>query len=124
MSKVRRSMRAPLRCIVHVHTSLNNTIVSLASLDGDVLAWASSGSLGFRGSRGSTGYAAQAAAESLSRRAVQRGVRLVEVRLRGMGYGKEYALRGLSTGGLKIHRLVDTTLVPHNGCRAPKRRRV
>ena len=120
----RRESRLPAHAVVHIQTTLNNTIITLTNAGGDTLLWASAGSLGFRGSRGSTSYAAQATAESVSRRAFQRGVQTVHARMQGMGYGKESSLRGLQIGGLRVVRIVDTTLVPHNGCRPPKRRRV
>nr|QGN73929.1 ribosomal protein S11 [prasinophyte sp. MBIC10622] len=120
----RRESRLPVHALAHIQTTLNNTIITLTTLDGDTLLWGSAGSMGFRGSRGSTSYAAQVTAENVSRRAHQRGVQTIDVRTQGMGYGKESSLRGLQIGGLKVLRIVDTTLIPHNGCRPPKRRRV
>jgi small subunit ribosomal protein S11 len=112
--------------VVSIQASLNNTLISITDAHqcGNVLTWASSGTVGFKGSRRSTNYAAQACAESVARKAVQLGILFVEVNLRGLGFGKESALRGLQLGGLTITHLRDTTQIPHNGCRPPKRRRV
>lgn len=109
--------------IVHVMTSLNNTIFTLTDLSGDARASASAGSVGFKGSRRSTSYAAQAGAEALAQKAVSLGFQAVHIKLKGIGYGKESSVRGLQLGGLQISGIEDVTPIPFNGCRAPKRRR-
>ena len=108
----------------HIKTSFNNTIVSLTDNDGNVIAWESAGSAGFKGSRKSTPFAAQVAAERCGRAAQECGVKNIEVRIKGPGPGRESAVRALNAIGLKIGSIADVTPVPHNGCRAPKRRRV
>lgn len=110
--------------LIHVNTTLRNTIISLSTLDGNVLAWTSSGALGFKGSRKSTSYAAQAAAEKIAKDCLNRGITSTYVKLKGLGYGKESSLRGLQLGGISILKIEDTTPMPFNGCRAPKKRRV
>ena len=108
----------------HIKTSFNNTIVSLTDKEGNVIAWESAGSAGFEGSRKSTPFAAQMAAERAGRAAQECGVKNIEVRIKGPGPGRESAVRALNAIGLKIATIADVTPVPHNGCRAPKRRRV
>ena len=108
----------------HIKTSFNNTIVSLTDKEGNVIAWESAGSAGFKGSRKSTPFAAQMAAERAGRAAQECGVKNIEVRIKGPGPGRESAVRALNAIGLKIGSIADVTPVPHNGCRAPKRRRV
>ena len=108
----------------HIKTSFNNTIVSLTDKDGSVIAWESAGGAGFKGSRKSTPFAAQVAAERAGRAAQECGVKNIEVRIKGPGPGRESAVRALNAIGLKIGSIADVTPVPHNGCRAPKRRRV
>ena len=108
----------------HIKTSFNNTIVSLTDKDGNVIAWESAGSAGFKGSRKSTPFAAQVAAESAGRAAQECGVKNLEVRIKGPGPGRESAVRALNALGLKISSISDVTPVPHNGCRPPKRRRI
>jgi small subunit ribosomal protein S11 len=110
--------------IAHVHASFNNTIVTISDRQGNVLAWATSGNAGFKGSRKSTPFAAQVAAERAGRAAQDCGVKNIEVRIKGPGPGRESAVRALNAIGLKIASISDVTPVPHNGCRAPKRRRV
>jgi small subunit ribosomal protein S11 len=110
--------------IAHVHASFNNTIVTICDRQGNVLAWATSGNAGFKGSRKSTPFAAQVAAERAGRAAQEFGVKNVEVRIKGPGPGRESAVRSLNAIGLKIISIADVTPIPHNGCRAPKRRRV
>jgi len=112
------------RGIVHVHATFNNTKVSITDTNGNVLAWATGGKVGFKGSRKSTAYAAQVVAVEASKRAMTYGMREVEVRIKGPGAGREAAVRGVSSAGLEISSLRDVTPVPHNGCRPPKRRRV
>ena len=110
--------------IALIQSTLSNTFVTITDTKGNVKAWASSGTVGFRGARRSTNYAAQATAENVARVAIQLGIHYVEVRVKGLGYGKEAALRGLSLGGLIINQIRDVTPIPHNGCRPPKKRRV
>ncbi len=110
--------------IAHVHASFNNTIITITDRAGNALAWATSGGQGFKGSRKSTPFAAQVAAESAGRAAVECGVKNLEVRITGPGPGRESSVRALNNVGFKITVIQDITPVPHNGCRPPKRRRV
>jgi len=110
--------------VAHIKSSFNNTIVSIADPEGNVLAWASAGNVGFKGSRKSTPFAAQVAAEAAGRAAQEHGVKNLEVRIKGPGPGRESAVRALNALGLKIVSIADVTPVPHNGCRPPKRRRI
>ena len=109
---------------VHIQASFNNTIVTITDLTGGTVAWGSAGTAGFKGSRKSTPFAAQVAAERCGRAAQECGVKNIEVRIKGPGPGRESAVRALNAIGLKIATIADVTPVPHNGCRAPKRRRV
>ena len=108
----------------HIKSTFNNTIVSITDPMGNVIAWASAGHVGFKGSRKSTPFAAQMAAENAARRAQEHGMRKVDVFVKGPGSGRESALRALNAAGFKINLIRDVTPVPHNGCRPPKRRRV
>ena len=108
----------------HIQSSFNNTIVTLTDAQGNALSWASAGGLGFRGSRKSTPYAAQMAAETAAKAAMEHGLKSVEVFVKGPGSGREAAIRALQTAGLEISSIKDVTPIPHNGCRPPKRRRV
>ena len=110
--------------VVHVHASFNNTIITITDRHGNALAWATSGGQGFKGSRKSTPFAAQVAAESAGRVAMEYGVKNLEVRIKGPGPGRESAVRALHGLGIKITAISDVTPVPHNGCRPPKRRRI
>ncbi len=110
--------------LVHIQASFNNTIVTFTDLVGNVLAWSSSGSLGFRGSRKGTPFAAQQASLTAANKAKEYGLRSVEVRVSGPGSGRESAVRALSTVGIEVKAIKDRTPIPHNGCRPPKRRRV
>ena len=110
--------------VVHIKSSFNNTIVSVTDTSGNVIAWASSGVIGQKGSRKSTPFAAQMAAEQCARRAMEHGVRKVEVLVKGPGSGRETAIRSLTQAGIEVAGIKDVTPVPHNGCRPPKRRRV
>ncbi|CAH2770724.1 30S ribosomal protein S11 [Paraburkholderia phenoliruptrix] len=110
--------------VVHVHASFNNTIITITDRQGNALAWATSGGQGFKGSRKSTPFAAQVAAESAGRVAMEYGVKNLEVRIKGPGLGRESAVRALHGLGIKITAISDVTPVPHNGCRPPKRRRI
>ncbi len=109
---------------MHVQASFNNTIVTISDMTGNVLAWKSSGSLGFRGSRKGTPFAAQQAAANAASMARDHGVRTVDVRVSGPGSGRESAVRALASAGIEVRSIKDTTPIPHNGCRPPKRRRV
>ena len=108
----------------HIKSTFNNTIVSITDPQGNVIAWASSGHVGFKGSRKSTPFAAQLAAESAARKAQEHGVKKVDVFVKGPGSGRETAIRSLQAAGLEVGTIQDVTPVPHNGCRPPKRRRV
>jgi small subunit ribosomal protein S11 len=110
--------------IAHVHASFNNTIITITDRQGNTLSWATSGGCGFRGSRKSTPFAAQVAAEKAGNAAQEHGVKMVEVRVKGPGPGRESAVRALNACGLKITNIADVTPIPHNGCRPPKKRRV
>ena len=109
---------------VHIRSSFNNTMVTVTDLQGNALSWASSGGLGFRGSRKSTPFAAQTAAETAAKAAMEHGLKTVEVYVKGPGAGREAAIRALQAVGLEVTLIKDVTPVPHNGCRPPKRRRV
>ena len=109
--------------VAHIKSSFNNTIVSITDQDGNVLAWASAGNVGFKGSRKSTPYAAQMAAEKAARGAMEHGVRKVDVLVKGPGSGRETAIRSIQNTGIEVTGIKDVTPVPHNGCRPPKRRR-
>ena len=108
----------------HIKTSFNNTIVALTDREGNVIAWESAGGAGFKGSRKSTPFAAQMAAENAGRKAMEHGMRTLEIMVRGPGSGRESALRALQAVGLAVTSIRDVTPIPHNGCRPPKRRRV
>ena len=110
--------------VVHIQTSFNNTQVTIASPDGKVVCWSSAGSMGFKGSRKGTPFAAQQAAMRAANTARDHGMRSVEVRVKGPGAGRESAIRALATAGLEVRNIKDSTPIPHNGCRPPKRRRV
>lgn len=108
----------------HIQSSFNNTIVTLTDAEGNALSWASAGGLGFRGSRKNTPYAAQVAAETAAKAAMEHGLKKVEVMVKGPGAGREAAIRALAAVGLEVTAITDVTPIPHNGCRPPKRRRV
>ena len=108
----------------HIHSSFNNTIVTITDTQGNAISWASSGELGFKGSKKSTPFASQMAAETAAKAAMEHGLKSVEVFVKGPGSGREAAIRALQTAGLEISMIKDVTPIPHNGCRPPKRRRV
>ena len=110
--------------VAHVQASFNNTIVTITDLSGNTIVWESSGNQGFKGSRKSTPFAAQRAGEAAARKAMESGMRQVDVYVNGPGSGRESAIRSLQAAGLRIHMIRDVTPIPHNGCRPPKRRRV
>jgi len=109
---------------VHIRSSFNNTMVTMTDMQGNAISWASSGEMGFRGSRKSTPFAAQTAAETAAKAAMEHGLKTVEVYVKGPGQGREAAIRALQAVGLEVTLIKDVTPVPHNGCRPPKRRRV
>lgn len=110
--------------IVYITATFNNTIVSVADGNGNVVAWSSAGAKGFKGSRKNTPFAAQVAAEDAVRKAMEHGLRTVSVEVKGPGAGRESALRAIQSAGIRVSQIKDTTPIPHNGCRPPKRRRV
>jgi len=124
-TRVRRRERKQVpRGRAYIQSTFNNTLVTITDPNGNVLAWGSAGSSGFKGSRKSTPYAASMAAEAAARKAMEHGVRQVEVFVKGPGSGRESAIRSLQAAGLTISAITDITPIPHNGCRPPKRRRV
>ena len=110
--------------IAHVNSSFNNTLVTITDHQGNTIAWSSSGSMGFKGSRKSTPYAAQLAAEDAGKKALEHGVKIVDIEVQGPGSGRESALRALQIVGFQVNSIRDVTPIPHNGCRPKKRRRV
>ena len=110
--------------LAHVQSTFNNTIITITDLEGRVVSWSSSGSMGFKGSRKGTPFAAQVAGEDSARKAKEHGVKRVEVYVKGPGSGREAAIRSLQAAGLQVSIIKDVTPIPHNGCRPPKRRRV
>lgn len=128
MAKPKKPKRKEKKNILHgqahIKSTFNNTVVTITDLEGNALAWASAGNVGFKGSRKSTPFAAQLAAEAASKRAQEHGVRKVDVFVKGPGAGRETAIRSLQASGLEILGINDVTPVPHNGCRPRKRRRV
>ncbi len=123
-TRKRREKKNITNGAAHIRSSFNNTIVTITDTQGNALSWASAGGLGFRGSRKSTPYAAQMAAETAAKAAMEHGLVNVEVYVKGPGSGREAAIRALQTAGLEITSIKDVTPIPHNGCRPPKRRRV
>ena len=122
--KRRRERKVVEKGAAHIRSSFNNTMVTITDLEGNALSWASSGGLGFRGSRKSTPFAAQSAAETAAKAAMEHGLKYVDVYVKGPGQGREAAIRALQTAGLEVTMIKDVTPIPHNGCRPPKRRRV
>ncbi|MCF6094825.1 30S ribosomal protein S11 [Microaerobacter geothermalis] len=110
--------------IAHIKSTFNNTIVTITDTHGNAISWASAGGLGFKGSRKSTPFAAQMAAEEAAKKAMEHGLKNVEVMVKGPGAGREAAIRSLQAAGLEVNMIKDVTPIPHNGCRPPKRRRV
>ncbi|TAN63922.1 30S ribosomal protein S11 [bacterium] len=124
MAKAKKEKRAVSRGVAHIKSTFNNTIVSITDHAGNMIAWSSSGAQGFKGSRKGTPFAAQVAAESAAKKAIDSGVKTVDVYINGPGAGREAAIRSLQTAGFSISLIRDVTPLPHNGCRPPKRRRV
>jgi len=124
VSRKRRVKKNVESGIEHIQSTFNNTIVMITDTHGNALAWSSAGALGFKGSRKSTPFAAQMAAETAAKAAMEHGLRIVEVTVKGPGSGREAAIRSLQAAGLEVSAIRDVTPVPHNGCRPPKRRRV
>lgn len=120
----RRERKNIERGAAHIQSTFNNTIVTITDVKGNAISWASSGGLGFRGSRKSTPFAAQTAAETAAKAAMEHGMKSVEVFVKGPGSGREAAIRALQATGLEVNMIKDVTPVPHNGCRPPKRRRI
>jgi small subunit ribosomal protein S11 len=120
----KRERRNVSHGVAHIKSSFNNTIITITDQEGNVLSWASAGNVGFKGSRKSTPFAAQMAAESAARKAMEIGLKQVEVYVKGPGAGREAAIRSLQAVGLEITAIHDVTPIPHDGCRPPKRRRV
>jgi len=123
-TRKRRERKNIEKGAAHIRSSFNNTMVTITDLNGNALSWASSGGLGFRGSRKSTPFAAQMAAETAAKAAMEHGLKTVEVYVKGPGSGREAAIRALQAAGLEVNLIKDVTPIPHNGCRPPKRRRV
>jgi small subunit ribosomal protein S11 len=124
-SRTKRTTRKSVsNGIAHIQTTFNNTIVTITDVNGNTICWSSAGSLGFSGSRKSTPFAAQQAADTCAKKAMENGLKRVEVRVKGPGAGRESSIRALSAAGLEVTSFRDVTSIPHNGCRPPKRRRV
>ena len=123
-TKKRRERKNVESGAAHIRSSFNNTIVTITDLQGNAISWASAGEMGFKGSRKSTPYAAQTAAETAAKIAMEHGMKSVEVYVKGPGAGREAAIRALQAAGLEVSMIKDVTPIPHNGCRPPKRRRV
>jgi small subunit ribosomal protein S11 len=123
-SKKRKERKVVPYGLAHIHASFNNTVITITDPGGDVISWASAGSVGFKGTRKGTPYAAQLAAEAAAKKALDHGVHQVDVLVKGPGVGRETAVRSLQVAGLEINSIKDVTPIPHNGCRPPKRRRM
>ncbi|MBI2264346.1 MAG: 30S ribosomal protein S11 [Armatimonadetes bacterium] len=120
----KKEIKSVPKGIAHIQSTFNNTVITITDPTGNVISWGSAGVLGFKGSRKSTPFAAQMAAEHVARKAMEHGLRQVEVYVKGPGAGREAAIRSLQAAGLEISLIKDVTPIPHNGCRPPKRRRV
>ena len=123
-TRKRRDKKNIERGTVHIQSTFNNTIVTVADMQGNAISWASAGEMGFKGSKKSTPFAAQTAAETAAKAAMEHGLKTVEVYVKGPGSGRESAIRALETVGLQVTLIKDVTPIPHNGCRPPQRRRV
>ncbi|MEW5821345.1 MAG: 30S ribosomal protein S11 [Cyanobacteriota bacterium] len=131
MSKAKKKIRGKkkekkniLQGVVHIQSTFNNTIVTSTDMQGNVIAWASAGTVGFKGARKGTPFAAQQASETVAKKSMDQGMKTCEVRVKGPGAGRETAIRAIQAAGLEISLIKDVTPIPHNGCRPPKRRRV
>ena len=122
-SRKKKIKRAYTKGVAHIHSTFNNTIITISDEQGNVIAWSSAGALGFKGAKKSTPFAAQLAGESAGKAAYDQGLRTVDVLVKGPGPGRESAVRSLATAGLQVLSMTDTTPIPHNGCRPPKRPR-
>jgi small subunit ribosomal protein S11 len=122
--KRRKAKKMVSEGVAHIHSTFNNTIITISDPAGNVVAWSSAGSVGFKGSRKGTPFAAQLAAENAAKKAMESGLRTVQVFVKGPGAGRESALRSLQAAGFAVSLIKDVTPIPHNGCRPPKRRRV
>jgi small subunit ribosomal protein S11 len=122
--KRRKAKKMVSEGVAHIHSTFNNTIITITDPAGNVMAWSSAGSVGFKGSRKGTPFAAQLAAENAAKKAMEYGLRTVQVFVKGPGAGRESALRSLQAAGFAVSLIKDVTPIPHNGCRPPKRRRV
>jgi len=122
-TRKRRAKKVVVKGVAHIHSSFNNTIVTISDENGNALCWASAGGLGFKGSKKSTPFAAQQAAETAAKAALDYGMKTIDVNVKGPGPGREAAVRSLQAAGLQIQTIVDVTPIPHNGCRPPKRPR-
>ena len=123
VTRKRRVKKVVVKGVAHIHSSFNNTIVTITDEQGNALSWASAGGLGFKGSKKSTPFAAQMASEAAAKAALEYGMKSVDVNVKGPGPGREAAVRALQVAGLEITSIVDVTPIPHNGCRPPKRPR-
>jgi len=123
-ARVKKVKKSVPKGVAHIRATFNNTIVAITDMAGNMISWATSGGMGFRGSRKGTPFAAQVAAETCARKAMENGMRSLEVHVKGPGAGRESAIRSLQASGLSISLIKDVTPVPHNGCRPPKKRRV
>lgn len=124
MAKIKKEKKGVSKAIAHIQSTFNNTIITITDVSGNVIAWASAGGQGFKGSRKGTPFAAQIAADVAAKKAQEHGVRSIDVYVKGPGAGRESALRSLQAAGFGINLIKDVTPIPHNGCRPPKRRRV
>ena len=124
VSRKRREKKNIEKGAAHIQSTFNNTIVTITDVQGNAVSWASAGEMGFRGSKKSTPFAAQTAAETAAKAAMEHGLKTVEVYVKGPGSGREAAIRALQAAGLEVRLIKDVTPIPHNGCRPPKRRRV
>lgn len=124
-TRVKRKERKNIEVgVAHIRSTFNNTIITLTDTKGNVLSWSTAGHMGYKGSKKSTPYAAQMAAETAAKAAMEHGLRTIEVFVKGPGAGREAAIRSLQAAGLEVNMIKDVTPIPHNGCRPPKRRRV
>ena len=124
VGRKKKAKKVDVSGVAHIKSSFNNTLITITDMNGNVVSWASPGTMGFKGSRKSTPFAAQVAAETVGKSAAECGVKNIEVRIKGPGPGRESAVRALNAAGFKITSISDITPVPHNGCRPPKKRRI